>query len=156
MSSDADDAWAARAVIHAPQEVPMDCRSLVLALCLLFAATPSQAIQLHWGSGADTLTSASAIRCTFLLQADESEQSLPGEWRLVWTGDSCSVDPIVVDPPACSSAIAEVSALDPAATAVDSAAHLSTAYFCSSGSAPETAMYALDLPGYARAKFKVV
>jgi hypothetical protein len=130
---------------------------LAIPLFLLLFPSTSHAIQLHWSSGADTLSSATAVRCTLLVEATEHQETLPVGWTLVWTGDSCSVSPVVTAPPVCSEDIAQVSALDLPATAADSAANLSYAHFCSADSiigAP--AKIVLDLEGYSRAKFKIV
>jgi hypothetical protein len=87
----------------------------------------------------------------------EGQSALPAEWHLIWACDTCDVQPIVVDPSACSETIATLSSLQPPATAADSAAHLYIAEFCSSDNSPGApAMFLLDLPGYSRAKFKVV
>jgi hypothetical protein len=53
-----------------------------LALLWVLSPMPAFAIQLHWSSGADTLTFAEATRCVLVLSA-ESNESLPAEWRLL-------------------------------------------------------------------------
>lgn len=62
--------------------------SLVLPVVLLLLPAPSSAIELHWSSGADTLSFTSATRCTLIVQADSTEATLPNQWRLLWLADS--------------------------------------------------------------------
>ena len=56
----------------------------VVALALLLTPTVSHAIQLHWSTGADTMTVAAATQCMLVVQADSVETTLPAEWRLLW------------------------------------------------------------------------
>ena len=67
------------------------------ALVLLFTPGVSQAIQLHWSSGADTLTFTEATRAMLVLRADSAEVTLPPEWRLLWVGDSTEVEVVALD-----------------------------------------------------------
>ncbi len=121
---------------------------------------PSSALQLHWGSGATTLSFAEATRCTLVVQADSSESAIAlgvatavgrrqqhghqpgadrraaclrgGPWRRCWRSTS------------------------PRHRA-DSAAHLRTIHFCSEdGPASTIADYLLDLPAESRGRFKAV
>ena len=130
----------------------------LLALALLFVPCTSYAAQLHWSNNQDTLTFISAKRCTLTIAADPQEQLLPSEWTLVWVADGLSIQPMALGAEAaCFGQIAQASALDPPSTAADSLDHRSTAHLCSVDNvvgAP--AMYLLDLPGGARAKFKVI
>ncbi len=119
----------------------------------------SFALQLHWGSGATTLSFAEATRCTLVVQADSSESRLPSEWRLLWVADSSTdISPVPIDAQlACEADMAQVSAVDGPANAADSAAHLRTIHFCSEdGPASTIAQYLLDLPAESRGRFKAV
>lgn len=130
----------------------------LLVLLLLLFPTSSSAIQLHWSTGADTLTFASATRCTLVVQAEVTEGRLPAEWRLLWLADSSGVNFIAVDSPAaCQTDTATVSTIDQPSTPADSAAHQTTAQFCSAGSAAATTAHSiLDQPGGSKGRLKVV
>ena len=127
-------------------------------LAFLLIPEVSQAIQLHWSSGADTLTFAEATRCMLVVQADSAEATLPPEWRLLWVGDSTEVEVVALDSlEVCEGDTAMVYDLDEPATPEDSTAHRVTARFCSGGSsAAEQATFVLDLPAWGRGKCKVV
>lgn len=130
--------------------------SLVLPVVLLLLPAPSSAIELHWSSGADTLSFTSATRCTLIVQADSTEATLPNQWRLLWLADSSGVNATALDPSgACATDTAKVSAIDPPATPADSAAHVATVHFCSAGPSARTACYVLDQPGGSRGRLKV-
>jgi hypothetical protein len=118
----------------------------------------ASALQLHWSSGADTLTFTEATRCTLVVQADPAEQRLPPEWRLLWVADTSGIELIALDPGiACSGDAAQVADIELPTTPADSAANLITAHFCSGGTtAASRAEYLVDLPGWARGKLKVV
>jgi hypothetical protein len=128
------------------------------ALALLLIPGIAQAIQLHWSSGADTLTFTEATRCMLVVQADSAEVALPAEWRLLWVGDSTEVAIVALDSAqVCEGDTAQVYDLDEPATPEDSTAHRVTARFCSGGSsAAEQATFLLDLPAWGRGKLKVV
>jgi hypothetical protein len=130
----------------------------LFALLLLAFPTTSSAIQLHWSSGADTLTFASATRCFLVVQADSAEATLPGQWRLLWLADSAGVNVVAIDSlAACDADTANISAVDPPSSPADSAAHEVTAHFCSEGEGSATAAYfVLDQPGGSRGRLKVV
>jgi len=130
----------------------------LLVLALLLIPAVSHAIQLHWSSGADTLTFTEATRAILVLRADSAEVTLPPEWRLLWVGDSTEVEVVALDSlEVCAGDTAQVYGLDGPATPADSAAHLATAHFCSGGSeAAEQAVFQLDLPAWGRGKCKVV
>jgi len=130
----------------------------LLALVLLLTPGVSQAIQLHWSTGADTLTFTEATRCMLVVQADSAEVALPPEWRLLWAGDSTEVTVVALDSvEVCAEDTAQVHAVDGPSTPADSTAHRVTAHFCSGGSAASArATYVLDLPGWGRGKFKVI
>jgi hypothetical protein len=130
----------------------------LLALALLLAPTTSNAVQLHWSNARDTLSFASATRCTLTIEADAQEQRLPSEWTLVWVADSVLLQPTALGPEeACSEQFAQPSTVDPPSTAADSLDHRSTAHLCSGGGGVGAAThYLLDLRGGARAKLKVV
>jgi len=51
----------------------------LLVLALLLIPAVSHAIQLHWSSGADTLTFTEATRAILVLRADSAEVTLPPE-----------------------------------------------------------------------------
>jgi hypothetical protein len=126
---------------------------------LSLAPRPAAALRLHWASGADTLSFASARRCTLVVRTDTLETRLPEEWRLLWVADSATVvAPIPLDSSLdCVSDVAQVDSLAPPATPADSAAHLVTARFCSTGEVAATlARYALDLAAGSAGKLKVV
>ena len=118
----------------------------------------AQAIQLHWSSGADTLTFTEATRAILVLRADSAEVTLPPEWRLLWVGDSTEVEVVALDSlEVCEGDTAQVYGVDGPATPEDSTAHRVTARFCSGGSgAAEQATFVLDLPAWGRGKCKVV
>ena len=63
----------------------------LLAVALLLVPGSAHALQLHWSSGADTLTFTEATRAILVLRADSAEVTLPPEWRLLWVGDSTEV-----------------------------------------------------------------
>ena len=69
----------------------------LVALVLLFAPGVAHAIQLHWASGADTLTFTEATRAILVVRADSAEVTLPPEWRLLWLGDSTEVEIVALD-----------------------------------------------------------
>ena len=95
-----------------------------LLLMLLFASRPSFAIQLHWSSGATTLSYTSATRCTLVVQAEPAEARLPAEWRLLWVSDSLPVQFVVVDSlEACLDENAQVFRIEGPATAAEIAVH---------------------------------
>lgn len=131
---------------------------LLAAFLLLLLPTSSAALQLHWSSGADTLSFITASRCTLILQADSLEGRLPGEWRLLWLADSAGVNLVEEDSlSTCQSATARVTSIAPPTNAADSAAHFLTASFCSEGSAAATiARWLLDQPGGSCGRLKVV
>jgi len=130
----------------------------LVALLLLLIPGVSQAIQLHWSSGADTLTFAGATRCMLVVQADSAEVTLPPEWRLLWVGDSTEVTVVALDSlQICAGDTAQAYHVDGPATPDDSTAHRVTAQFCSGGSSTaERATYVLDLPAWGRGKLKAV
>jgi hypothetical protein len=135
------------------------CRArwLVILMLMLLPGV-SQAIQLHWSSGADTLTFTEATRAILVLRADSAEVTLPPEWRLLWAGDSTEVEVVALDSlGVCEGDTAQVYGVDGPTTPEDSTAHRVTAHFCSGGSsAAEQAVYQLDLPAWGRGKLKVV
>jgi hypothetical protein len=130
----------------------------LLVLALLHVPTVSHAIQLHWSSGADTLTFTEATRAILVLRADSAEVTLPPEWRLLWVGDSTEVEVVELDSlEVCAGDTAQVYGVDGPSSPEDSTAHLVTAHFCSGGSeAAEQAVFQLDLPAWGRGKCKVV
>jgi hypothetical protein len=129
-----------------------------VALALLLFPGASQAIQLQWSSGADTLTFTEATRCMLVLRADSAEVTLPPEWRLLWVADSAQVQIVELDSlDVCQGDTANVFDLEGPSTPEDSTANLVTAHFCSGGSSVAAqAGYVLDLPAWARGKLKVV
>ena len=130
----------------------------LLALALLLVPGLAQALQLHWSSGADTLTFTEATRAILVLWADSAEVTLPPEWRLLWVGDSTEVEVVALDSlEVCEGDTAQVYGVDGPSTPEDSTAHRVTAHFCSGGSsAAEQAVFQLDLPAWGRGKCKVV
>ncbi len=127
-------------------------------LMLLFIPRSSSAIQLQWSSGSTCLNFTSGTRCTLIVRADSAEARLPSEWRLQWVTDSCEVQALPLNPgTTCDHEVAEVADLDGPANSADSAAHMPTVRFCSTGEAAAmAARYVFDLPGGARARFRVV
>src|SRR6266540_1588568 len=136
----------------------MRCLSWLFVLPLLIFPTSSSGIQLHWSTGADTLTFTSATRCTLIVRADSAEATLPGQWRVLWLADSSGVNVVAFDSLAtCLADTAKVSAVDPPSSPADSAAHQVTAHFCSTGeAAATTASYVLDQPGGSSGRLRVV
>ena len=130
----------------------------LLALALLLITGTAHAIQLHWSSGADTLTFTEATRAILVLRADSAEVTLPPEWRLLWVGDSTEVEVVALDSlEVCEGDTAQVYGVDGPSTPEDSTAHRVTAHFCSGGSsATEQAVFQLDLPAWGRGKCKVI
>jgi len=130
----------------------------LLVLALLLVPTVSHALQLHWSSGADTLTFTAATRAILVLRADSAEVTLPPEWRLLWVGDSTEVEVVASDSlEVCAGDTAQVYGVDGPSSPEDSTAHRVTAHFCSGGSsASEQAVFQLDLPAWGRGKCKVV
>ena len=107
----------------------------LLVLALLLVPGVSHAIQLHWSSGADTLTFTEATRAILVLRADSAEVTLPPEWRLLWVGDSTEVEVVALDSlEVCEGDTAQVYGVDGPSTPEDSTAHRVTAHFCSGGS----------------------
>jgi len=125
---------------------------------MLLLPTESSALQLRWSSGTTDLTFTAATRCTLVVQADSAEAVLPGEWRLLWLADSSGVNFVATDSAAgCQVTTAQVSAIEPPATAADSAANQITAHFCSSGEDRATeARWILDQPGGSAGRLEVV
>ena len=132
------------------------CWLLVLALLLIPGV--AHALQLHWNSGADTLTFTEATRAILVLRADSAEVTLPPEWRLLWVGDSTEVEVVALDSlEVCEGDTAQVYGVCGSSTPEDSTAHRVTAHFCSGGNnASDQATYQLDLPAWGRGKCKVV
>ena len=132
--------------------------SWLFTLLLLLIPATSSAIQLHWSSGADTLTFTEATRAILVLRADSAEVTLPPEWRLLWVGDSTEVQVVALDSlEVCEGDTAQVYGMDGPSTPEDSTTHGITAHFCSGGSsAAEQATFVLDLPAWGRGKLKVV
>jgi hypothetical protein len=130
----------------------------LLVLALLLVPASSRAIQLHWSSGADTLTFTEATRAILVLRADSAEVTLPPEWRLLWVGDSTEVQVVALDSlEVCAGDTAQVYGVDGPSCPEDSTAHRVTAHFCSGGNnASDQATYQLDLPAWGRGKCKVV
>jgi sucrose-6-phosphate hydrolase SacC (GH32 family) len=130
----------------------------LVVFALLFIPGASHAFQLHWSSGADTLTFTEATRAVLVLRADSAEVTLPPEWRLLWVGDSTEVQVVALDSAVvCEGDTAQVYDLDGPSTPDDSTAHRVTAHFCSGGSSEaEQATFVLDLPAWGRGKCKVV
>jgi hypothetical protein len=107
----------------------------LLVLALLLVPGVAHGLQLHWSSGADTLTFTEATRAILVLRADSAEVTLPPEWRLLWAGDSTEVEVVELDSlEVCEGDTAQVYDLDGPSSPEDSTAHLVTARFCSSGS----------------------
>jgi hypothetical protein len=125
---------------------------------LFLVPRSSYAIQLRWDSGTTDLSFTSATRCTLVVEADSAEGRLPSGWRLLWVADSCDVQPIPLAPQStCREDVAEVSSISGPADAVELAANVTTAHFCTAGSTPaSTALFVLDLPAGSRGRFKVV
>jgi len=130
----------------------------LLAFALLLVPGLAHALQLHWSSGADTLTFTEATRAILVLRADSAEVTLPPEWRLLWVGDSTEVEVVALDSlEVCEGDTAQVYGVDGPTTPEDSTAHRVTAHFCSGGSSSaEQATFVLDLPAWGRGKCKVV
>jgi hypothetical protein len=126
-------------------------------LAFLLIPGVAQAIQLHWSSGADTLTFAEATRAILVLRADSAEVTLPAEWRLLWVGDA-EVQVVELDSlEVCPGDTAQVYDVDGPSTLEDSTAHQVTARFCSGGSRfSQTALTILALPAGSAGKAKVL
>lgn len=131
---------------------------LLAAFLLLLLPTSSRALQLHWSSGADTVSFVSATRCTLILQADSLEGRLPTEWRLLWLADSAGINLVAEDSlSGCESATARISAIAPPSSTADSAAHFVTASFCSEETeVASVARWLLDQPGGSCGRLQVV
>lgn len=129
-----------------------------LLMFLLLIPQTASPIQLRWSSGTSDLSFSEATRCTLVVQADSSEGRLPPEWRLQWVSDSLAIQFIAAGTgEACLLDEAQVSQIDPPATAADSAANLITAHFCSDeGETATLARQVVDLPAGGRGKLKVV
>lgn len=133
------------------------CRPRWLFVLLLLVPTSSSAIQLHWSTGADTLTLGPATRCTLVIEADPAEGRLPAEWRLLWVADSASIQFVAMDSlEACLLDEAHVSHIHGPVTAADSVENMFTEQFCSAEGDPATvAWQVVDLPAGGRGKLKV-
>ena len=131
---------------------------LLFVMAMLLIPTGAHALQLHWSSGADTMTFTEAPRATLVLRADSAEETLPPGWRLLWVGDSTEVRVVALDSlEVCAGDTAQVYDVDGPSSPDDSTAHRVTAHFCSGGSnAAEEAAFELDLPASGRGKCKVV
>lgn len=131
---------------------------LLAAFLLLLLPTSSRALQLHWSSGADTVSFVSPTRCTLILQADSLEGRLPTEWRLLWLADSAGINLVAEDSlSGCESATARISAIAPPSSTADSAAHFVTASFCSEETeVASVARWLLDQPGGSCGRLQVV
>lgn len=124
-------------------------------LVLSLVPCTSSALQLRWSSGADTLSFASATRCTLVVEADSAEGALPGEWRLQWVANDVPNLVIVPDTTFATATVAQaVSVLPP--TAAETDANVTTCNFRLTGSPTITAArYLLDLPAGSSGKFIV-
>ena len=125
-------------------------------LSLALVASPSAAIQLHWAGGATDLAVTQTTRAMLVVQPDSAEAGLPPSWRLQWVADSSGVQFAALDPTAaCLVDTAKISSLVPPSTAADSASHMTTATFCSTGGAA-TAVYLVDLVAGSQGKMRVI
>jgi hypothetical protein len=126
-------------------------------LMLMLVAGPSSAIQLRWSTGTTDLTFTSATRCTLIVQADATQQQLPGNWGLLWVTDGCDIRPLALDArAACEADIAQVAGVEAPTLPADMAGNVTTAHFCSAGGVGPAAQYVFDLPAAARGRLKVV
>jgi len=126
-----------------------------LAMGLAIWSTPSEAIALHWASGASTLNFTSATRCTLVVEADASEGALPQEWRLLWVAEGLPSLCIVPDSTFSQPTMAQAVKVLPPTTA-EADGHLVTADFRYPNSPPITAArWILDLTAGSAGKFIV-
>jgi hypothetical protein len=139
--------------IRTPSAIP-------IALIILFldlVAAPSTAMQLHWSGGGTDLVVTQDARAMLVVQADQTEGSLPDSWRLQWVADSSGIQFSAVQPAmACLADTAKIDSVGLPATAADSSAHLMTARFCSQGSIAGTACYLIDLVGGSKGKLRII
>jgi hypothetical protein len=136
----------------------LGCYALLMSF-LLVTPRVASSIELRWSDGSLARSFTEATRCTLEVRADSTEQQLPAEWRLLWVADTSTIiSPIPLSTSLdCEADVAKVQWLDAPANAADSAAHLLTAHFCSTGeSAATLARYALDLGTGSSGKLKVV
>lgn len=130
-------------------------RALLVALATVLLPTAVHALTLQWASGTDTLNFTNATSAVLRLRVDPPTTTLPSDWRLLWVGDSAQVivepfDSLVV----CAGDTAAVHDVTGPLSPADSAAHMSTARFCSGGlSVAAQAAWTVHLPARSRGKF---
>jgi hypothetical protein len=130
-----------------------------LATSIIVACLPrtAPALDLRWTSGDSTIVFTSATRCTLVVQADSTEQSLPGDCQLVWVAENGSITFVpTASADSCTNGIAELASIAPSHSPADILNHTQLASFCSSEGSVSTAKYVMDLPAGAAGKFKVV
>ena len=134
------------------------CRIRWITVLMLLVPQVSFALQLRWSSGSPDLTVSQDSLAVLIVEADSSEVTLPGSWRLQWTADSSGIHFVTPDSLlACLADTAKVSAIDAPLTPADSVANQITAHFCSDGAATASIAYwVLDLISGSKGKLKVV
>lgn len=125
----------------------------LLALMLLCVPAVACAIQLHWSNGADTLTFSEATRCTLTIQADETEGSLPPEWRLLWVAEGLPNLEIIPDSTFASPTMAQAISVVPPSAAELGANQITTNFRYPGSPAIAGARWILDLPVGSAGKF---
>lgn len=129
----------------------------LLGLACLLQASPSQALQLRWSNGADTISTIAAREVLLLLESSPGEGTLPKEWRLLWVAETIQIEITALDSViACAGDTARVFVASAPATPEEIATRLTTVRFCSAGPNSSTlAAWAVSLPAGSRGNLKV-
>src|SRR5262245_27319462 len=133
----------------------MRCNLMAGLLAALIPAG-SQAVQLHWSSGASNLNFTVATRCTLVVETAPSELFLPSEWQLLWTTRNCGTLQVVLDTASTDSSLAHLSDIGFGSHA-EASAHVATAgFYADTPGFVTRAQYVLDLPAGSHGTFQVV
>src|ERR1043165_3773513 len=89
----------------APHTVRVFLSFVLLPLLSLILPSPVGAIELNWFNGSSDITLARAMRGTLVVPKGASEPTLPDQWHLIWSTDSCDIGPV---PRTCTDTVAQV------------------------------------------------
>lgn len=131
-------------------------RKLILATALVLIPVVSQALQLHWASGSNTLSFTAASRCTLIVEAGNGEVALPGEWRLAWTVQNSGPPSIVIDTTYTDTLTAQVALADYTSQAERSARVKTAEFQGKTNTFVTSARYIFDLPAGSAGKFQAI
>src|SRR5262245_28031014 len=132
--------------------------AVIVASSLLTLVSRSEAMELRWASGATDLRFSNAVRCTLTLRCTTAEEQLPGEFRIVFVGESESNDAVILIPTQLESGVAAPCLFSTPVTPEDQISRTRVAPLCDAAREPRAraAKFVMDVAADFRGRFKFV